>query len=384
MANSFVTMQDIADQAALRLRDNEVMSALVSRNYDNVFSDKGDTVQIKVPNTFTAQAFSTTVTIQDIAEGKRLLTLNTIQDVSVDISSKEKTLNINDLSEQVINPAMEALAAKIDTDILTMYKYVPYFTGTSGTTPDALEDFANAGKVLNNNNAPVNAMKSGVWDADAIAKFQILDALASSNRSGTTETLRSGELGTVYRIDNYLDQNIPTHTAGAYSALADVTGAITAANNSVEAATNIPYSPIVLTSAAGSSTAVLVKGDILTMGGQQYTVIENTVAAISGVVTAKCYPASSVNVASTAVAFADVSAGAHVSNLVFHPKAFVFANRPMSADIAGAEAAVANFEGISVRVTRGYNMDDKKETWSFDVLYGILALQPELAVRVLG
>ncbi len=382
--NDFLTVQDIADEAAMRLRENEAMTALVSRDFDNKIADKGDTVQIKVPNTFDAKAFTTSITVQDINEGKRLLTLDTIKDVSVQLTSKEKTLNINDFSEQIVNPAMEALAGKIDRDLIDLYKEVPYFVGASGTTPDALTDFANANKVLNAHKAPVNSAKAGVWDEEAYAKFQVLDSLVNVEKAGATETLRMGELGTVFNINNYLDQNIVTHTAGAYSALADVKAVVTVANNGVIAGTNVPYSPMVLTSTAGASTAVLLKGDLIVQGTNQYTVLEDTAAAASGVVTAKVYPALSENLASSDVTFPDVTAGGHTANLVFNKRAFVFANRPMSTDLAGAEAAVATIDGISVRVTRGYDMDSKKETISFDVLYGMLALQPELAVRVLG
>ena len=152
MPNTFITVQDIADQAALRLRENEVMSRLVSRDYDEKIADKGDTVQIKVPNVFDAKDFDQTGTIvaQSIVEGKRLLTLDKIKDVSVTLSSKEKTLNINNFTEQVINPAIEALARKVDQDLMSMYKFIPYHTGTSGTTPSTLDAFAQANKIHGN------------------------------------------------------------------------------------------------------------------------------------------------------------------------------------------------------------------------------------------
>ena len=87
---------------------------------------------------------------------------------------------------------------------------------------------------------------------------------------------------------------------------------------------------------------------------------------------------------STAITFPDKTSRAHTANLVFHPRAFVFANRPLTTDLGGVECAVATIDGISVRVIRGFDQDTKEEKISFDILYGILPLQPELAVRVLG
>lgn len=385
MPNTFITVQDIADQAALRLRENEVMSRLVSRDYDEKIADKGDTVQIKVPNVFDAKDFDQTGTIvaQSIVEGKRLLTLDKIKDVSVTLSSKEKTLNINNFTEQVVNPAIEALARKVDQDLMSMYKFVPYHTGTSGTTPSTLEAFAQANKILNANKCPVNTDKVGVWDEEADAKFCTLDALVNAEKSGSTETLKMGSIGKVFRIQNYMDQNVITHTAGGYTSLADVNGVITAANNG-ETSYKIPYSQIVLTSTAGAATTSLKAGDLLVAGTRQFTVIEDTANAVAGVVTAKVYPALSANMASTAITFPDKTSRAHTANLVFHPRAFVFANRPLTTDLGGVECAVATIDGISVRVIRGFDQATKEEKISFDILYGILPLQPELAVRVLG
>lgn len=385
MPNTFLTMTDIAEQALLRLRENEVMSKLVTRDFDSKISDKGDSVNIKVPGVFDAKDFASTGTIvvQAINEGKRTLVLDQIQDVSVEITSKEKTLNINDFTEQVTAPAIEALARKIDQDIMSLYKYVPYYTGTSGVTPTSLTTFAEANKILNANKCPLNTEKAGVWDEEADAKFCTIDALVNAEKSGTTETLRMGSIGKIFRINNYMDQNVVTHTAGGYTSLADVTAVVTAASNGATSK-NIPYSQMVLTSAAGAAVTKLLAGDLIRVGTRQFTVLEDTAAAIAGVVTAKVYPALSENLASTAATFPDVTARAHTANMVFHPRAFVFANRPLTTDLGGVEAAVATFEGLSLRVTRGYDQTTKKETISFDILYGILPLQPELAVRVLG
>ena len=45
---------------------------------------------------------------------------------------------------------------------------------------------------------------------------------------------------------------------------------------------------------------------------------------------------------------------------------------------------VTSYNGISLRVVRGYDMTKKKEMLSMDVLYGYTAIYPELATRVLG
>jgi len=63
--------------------------------------------------------------------------------------------------------------------------------------------------------------------------------------------------------------------------------------------------------------------------------------------------------------------------------AFAFVTRPLTAP-GGVESYVTHYNGISLRVVRGYDMQHKREMLSMDVLYGFKTLYPELAVRVLG
>ena len=45
---------------------------------------------------------------------------------------------------------------------------------------------------------------------------------------------------------------------------------------------------------------------------------------------------------------------------------------------------MTSFNGISLRVTKGYDQRYKRTTYSMDVLYGFKTVYPELAVRALG
>lgn len=68
---------------------------------------------------------------------------------------------------------------------------------------------------------------------------------------------------------------------------------------------------------------------------------------------------------------------------MFHENAFAFVTRPLAVP-AGVEAYVTSYNGVTMRVVRGYNMQYKKEMLSMDVLYGYKTMYPELAVRYLG
>lgn len=369
MPNTLLTIEQIAKESLLRLRNNLVMRQLVHTDFSTEFANKGEEITIRKPATFIGKDFTGTIDVQSAEESSVKVKLDTISDVSVEITSKELSLNIQDFGIQIAEGAMQALAQKIDNSLCGLYIDIPYFSGVGGQTPSKLANIADARKILGTHGVPLKS-RSAVWDPEAEAKLLILDSIVNAEKSGSTDALKEANLGRVLGFDNFGDQNIRTHAAGAYTALADVTVTTGAA-----AATSI-----VLTSGAGASIAKLNQGDLMTIDGNQYVVTEQTLAAVAGVVTAKIYPALKAAAVGKAVAF-QVS---HVANLAFHRNAFCFVNRPQALPMGGATGYIANFEGLSIRVTMGYTMSSKVNTISFDILHGQKTLQPELACRAFG
>lgn len=376
MSNTFLTVKLIAREALMRLTNMLVMKPLVYSDYSADFKQLGDTIQVKVPSTYEAKEFSSEIELQDIKTGSVDVTLNHLADVSVNFTSKERAMNIDDFNQLVLDPALEAIAQKMDTDIHTdFYKAIPYYVGTSGTTPSALTDFTNARKMLNKNKAP-QGMRYGVWDSDADAKFLAIEAVVNAEKSGSTAALREGAIGRIMGIDNYLTQNVQTHTAGTFAAVSAP---------KVNTLAVVGSNTIVLK--GGSGTETILKGDIfaITTSGKVYYYAAAADATASGGVvsvttTTKVGAAHAVD---TAVVFPDKTAAGHVSNLVFHKRACALVSRPLVVP-QGAEGYVVNYNGIAVRVVAGYNITTKKEIISLDTLYGVKAVHPELAVRVLG
>ena len=285
MANTFLTVQEIARAALPILHDNLVMPALAHKDYSGEFQAKGDTIQVRKPAKFTAKDFNGTIEAQDTTEGNVLVKLDKIADVSTVLTAKEMALNIEDFTAQILQPAMMAIAEKINKDGLALYVDVTNSIGEAGVTPSTLADIANAAKVLNQNKAPMEG-RAAVWDAEALAAFQVLDPVVHAEKSGSTAALREGSIGRLLGIDNYMSQAVATD-------------------------------------------------------------------------------------------------GGFTANMVFHKNAFAFVNRPL--EVAhGAESYVTSYNGLSIRVTMGYDMQTKKQTLSIDCLYGYKTLYPELAVVVKG
>jgi len=368
VANTLLTVQEIARKALLRLRNNLVLAQLVHREYTPEFGVKGDSITVRKPAVFTAAEFSTAISVQNVTESSVSVSLDKIADVSVEITSKQMKLNIADFGSQVLDGAMQAIAQKIDADGHALYKDIPYRFGTAGTTPDALEDIAGVRKVLQENKVP-NSMRRLVIDPSAEAKLLVLDAVVGADKSGSTQALREANMGRLMGFDTYASQNVADHTRGAYGALTDVSATAAAGATS-----------ILLESTAGVSTAVLNKGDLFsTADGQVFTVTATSAAAVAGDVTVAVSPAVGTALTASAVTFV----ASHTANLAFHRNAFALVNVPLALP-GGSDGYVTDFEGLSVRVVRDYDISAKKEVISFDVLYGWHTLYPELAARLLG
>ncbi len=364
MANNFLTVEEIAKESLLRFRNNLVMRQLVYTDHSSEFAQKGDSVQVKKPASFVANDFTSTISAQHIVEDKVSVKLDKISDVSTEISSKELTLNIQDFGTQVIEGAMQALAQKVDYELTGLYADIPYIAGTAGQTPSKLDHIAQARKVLNDNKVPFGN-RFAVWDTEAEAKLLVIDSLVNAEKSGSTAALREASMGKVFGFDNFVDQNIRTHTSGT-AATFNVAGTAGQSTLSITTATN---------------AHTFKKGDIITVTGvtQKFAVTADvTVAATIATVSV------SQKVATTFTAAAGALTANHVASIAAHKNAFAFVNRPMALPMGGAEGYVANYDGLSVRVTMGYTMSSKVNTISFDILYGVKTLQPELAVRVFG
>ncbi len=376
---SFVTAQLIAEKALPLLKDYISFLPLVNRDYDNTYKKAGDTIQVIKPARTTTVDGSADISGQyhEINESSVNVTLDTERSVPFVITAKQMTLNVDDFTRQVILPAVTAIAEYVNESIAAKYVDIPYYVGTSGATPSALTDLAAIRKKLNENRAP-KANRAFVMDFDAEEKFISLDSLVEVDKSGTNSALREAALGRVYGMTLVADSDVKTHTAGGYTALADVTITAGAAG-----ATSIK-----LESTAGASTAKLLKGDLLSIDGYQFVVTADTLAAVAGDIAAvSIYPALPMafgDFTSAAVTFPDKTTGSHVANLAFQRDAFCFATAPLEPPMAGAEGYTVTADGLSLSVVQDYDINTKQNKWRMDILYTVETLYPELAVQVLG
>ena len=370
MTNTTHSLRDIARMALPHLMNNLVFPRLVHADFTaDTAAKQGDTVTVRKPVNYVAKEFDPEAgtEVQDPSEGTVEVRLDKIASVDIEVSALDAALNFDSVERLFIEPAAIALAEKLNADGLALYRDVYAAVGTAGKTPAALEDLAAVRGALNDACVP-QGPRYAVWDTAADTAFATVPAIVNAEKSGSTDALREGALGRVFGIDHYMSQAVVRHET-----------AITAADG-VTLSAAVSSGDTALSLKGTTLTGALTRGDLLQIGGKYYTVTEDTAAAannaISGV---KVSPAPEAMSSGTPV----VLVGAHTANLAFHPSAFAFVTRPLVAP-AGVESYVTSFDGISLRVVRGYDMKYKREMLSMDVLYAYKTVYPELAVRCLG
>lgn len=214
MPNTILTPDIIAREALMVLRNNAVLSKLVHRDYSDEFvAGVGDTITIRKPASFEAKEFNGSITVQDATESGVAVKMDKLLDVSFAVTSKEMTQDIADFSEQLLVPAMQAFADKIDKYIIACEEDITNRVQFDGT--QAMQDvIIDARKYLTDAAAPLTD-RHFVYGSQIEADLLKTDLFISAERVGDEGTaLREASLGRKFGMDFYVDQNIVEKTTG--------------------------------------------------------------------------------------------------------------------------------------------------------------------------
>lgn len=366
MSNILLTPSIIAKEALAILRNTLVMADLVHTDYSNEFVKVGDTITVRKPATLVANDFDGSITRQDILEQGIPVKMDRFKDVSVALGSKEQTLELRDFSKQVIEPAMVAIAQQIDEDLANFaFGAAANKIAIASATPTNLADIAMTAKTLDNQKALLTD-RHLVLSPEHKYRYALTENLSKVSYAGTNETLREALLGRIYTMNTYMDQNVP-QSAAPVSGTAVGTFKVESASNGKVKLTDV--SP---------ATGTVKIGDGFVYLGRKYVFTEDGTATAGTITSIEVSPDFPAGV-TTAV---EVGVVRGASSLAFHRDAIAMVTRPLDLPMGAARAAVASGEGISVRVVYGYDQDLKKDTISFDLIYGIAELRPEHIIRL--
>ena len=208
MANTILTPDIIAREALMVLRNNAVMANLVHRDYSEDFVGAvGDTITVRKPATFVANEYSGSINVQDATETAVPVVMDKHLDVSFAVTAKQMTMDIADFSKQLLVPAMQAFADKVDKLLIALEsEATSRHAHTTGAIAPA--DLIAARKFLTENAAPL-AERRFVVGATAEADLLGNELFVSAEKIGDNGTaLREASLGRKFGMDCYVDQNI--------------------------------------------------------------------------------------------------------------------------------------------------------------------------------
>ncbi|TWI41037.1 P22 coat protein Gp5 [Pseudoduganella flava] len=394
MANTILTPQQITREALRILHQKLNFVGSINRQYDDSFAKSGakigDSLKIRLPNEYTVRTGATMVP-QDTTETSVTLQVATQKGVDLSFTAIDLTMNLDDFSSRIIEPAVSVLAANIEADALSMALDVAQTVNNIGSTlnlrqallarkllTDALVPTSDRTLLLNtqDNVDMVDNLKGLFQDSATISK-QYRDGLVG----------RTAGFGDIY--ENTLLSSQATGTAAATTGY------------TVNGAGQTGSSIIVQT-----GTATFKKGDVITFAGvnrvhpetkldtgnlMQFVV---TADYAGGAGTVQISPAIATTGGRQNVTAAPANAAAvskiggasaiYRPSLAYHKDAFAFATAdlvmPDGVDWKAREA----FDGISMRMIRQYNINNDTFPARIDVLYGYKTLRAQLAARILS
>lgn len=368
MSNTLITPSIIAKEALMALENETVLASLVHRAYSKEFQKVGSTVTIRKPASFTVDTFADTATAQAVTESSVQVVLDNHLDVSFEVTTSELSLDVVSFSEQLIAPAMRAMAQRVDELLAALYVDIGGHTDVTAST-QVVGDIAQLREQLNLQKVPMS-QRYAVLHPTTEARYIALDAFLHAEKRGDTKALKEGSMGRVMGMDFYMDQNISEHTVDS-SLVGDLAGALKGAG--VKAATSITVDAL-------ASGATVTAGDVLKIAGDPhgYVVTTGVTATVS---TAVCVvsPALYQDEDDDAVV---TFQSTHLANLAFHRNAFALVTAPLAPPIGGAKAAVENYKGLSCRAVYDYTMATKTNVVSIDMLCGVKTLDNVLAARL--
>lgn len=386
MANTLGVYNPIfyAQEALIHLENALGMATRVHRGYDSERSsaEKGSVVSIRRPSTFTAENAPDDGG-QNLTSETVSITLDQWKEVKFVLTDKELAYSERRIIADHIEPAAYALANNIDAALCGLYTQIGNTYAAPGSNVLLIADIIGPRKVLFNTGVPVtdpskmHMMVDGTGEASLLAQSAFTQ-WSGSGATGVNAQL-SGFLGTRFGVGIFANQNVKTHSKGTS---ADPVGAIDSGNGGYSKG-----DAMIHVDAVGEGETWNA-GDTLIIAGDttEYAVAAD--ADFTGTETdVYISPPLQADAAEDAVVTCTLEPN-FAQQMMFHTNAFALVMAPLQQDLAnamGARVATVTdpITGLSIRSRMYYVGNDSAVHVALDVLYGVKAIDPRLAVRII-
>lgn len=404
MANSFVTI-DMVTREALRIAHEKCQFiGTVDRQYDDSFAKTGakigSSLRVRKPNAYTRTTGSRVMDVQDQAEATSTITVATQDHVDMRFNSAELALSIDELSKRYIEPAVSVLVSGIESDFIAYATKATYnVAGAAGTGITTLDVPGKARAKLNQYLAPKDGNRA--IQVDSVTMGALVNGTAAyfNPSNAIDKQFREGLVARTSMADYYENERIWTLTnsadvactMAAAAAVTDGGSAMTMASLSVAPATGAVFTvPGVyachpetkaayphlqqFTVTAGTTTIQTVSPAIYLTGPRK-----NVCSATGADLTPATFNGTGI-----VPVFVGAASTSYPMPLMYHKEAFQFvtADLPIMDDAAKCVRRVQ--DGLSLRVWQASDIRNDELLMRIDILYGMAALRPEWACRLIG
>jgi len=413
MANSLITPSWITKTTLAHLINNSAFAPYINKDYTDQFratgAKAGTTINVRKPVQGTVRS-GATANIQDVNEPQVPITMEPEFGIDWEFTDFDLSLKVDRFEERYLAPFGSRLAAEFDLRCAQrLYRQVYNFVGTPGTSPATADIGLQASEVLDNNACPRGDVRH--FSLSPRANRTLVNGLSGFFNSQTVlgKQYESGTLQRSLGFEPHMSQNLPTHTVGGLGGTPLVNGANQGIINS--GSTDNPradYTDLVTDGWSASAANRLRAGDVFTIAGvfavqpitkqvlpdlQRFVVASDVSSDGSGNATVRIYPAiiaggayQTVSARPADNAALTVLTGSantgYVQNIMFHRDALTAVTMEMDVPGGMDMASSSDYEGVSLRFVRGFDITNNKRICRFDMLAGFGVLRPEWACRV--
>jgi len=390
-SNTLLTVDKITKEALRILHQKLNFIGNINRQYDNQFAQSGakigDTLRVRLPNQYTVRS-GKALSTQDTTEKNTSLTIANQKGVDMEFSSNELTLDLDDFSDRILEPAMAVLASNLESDALSMYKDI-YQQVTNASSSMTFAHVLEGRKKLVDALVPQDNNRSVCLDTQA--NVDMVDALKGlfHAESQVSQQYLEGYIGKAAGFTFMENTLLHSHTTGGRSQSAYQVAGAGQTGDTLD---------------VDSGSGTIKNGDIFTIDGvnrvhpetkkdtgikQQFVVTADSaggtvdISISPAIIATGAYQNVTNSPADNNVLTFEVGASTtHNISQAFHRDAFTFATADLVMPEGVDFASRQTYDGISMRIVRQYDINNDNFPCRIDVLYGYKTIRPELACRL--
>lgn len=401
MANLFAVTDLVAKESLRVAHEALQMIGTVDRQYDSSYDSSGGhhgaTLRVKSPNQYKRRQGSRVMDVQNQNERTQTITVATQDGVDMKFNSQELIQSVDNpgkfdnLSKNYITPAIKGMVSGIEADAIAYWtKATANLVGAAGTALTTGEVPGLARARLNQCLAPKDGERYFQIESTAMAKIVQGTSVLFHDGAQIKEAFREGFIGRNAMATWYENDRMWTMPNGA-----DVAGEINAGT----------LTSGITTLTVDGFTAAPVAGMVFTVEGtyevhpetkvaypflKQFTVVSATTTSIiftPAIIWDTTDPYQNCSGQPTDnddITFVGSASTNYVQQLMYHKDAFQFTTAALPIMDDAQKCIRVTQDNLSLRVWMASDIRNDELLMRVDILYGLSALRPEWACRLIG